>query len=159
MRGKVTLVLLLAVAPACPGPVADQQQGAGFVDRTDFAGLDFENHTGKKTAKDYIVEAKGGGALVLDYDRDGDMDFYVIDGNEYEVDGRGNVRSRTAHPEARNRLLRNEGDWRFTDVTEAAGVGDRNPLGLRHVNRKPGVLAQSPPGGDEFKLSWVAQSG
>ncbi len=132
-RGPLAALALLALLAACgdapspapsPGPVSRTGEPTGFVDRTEDAGLTFVNHTGKASRKDFIVEAKGGGSLVLDYDRDGDMDIYVIDGNTYEVDSEGNVVSRTTTPEARNRLLRNDGNWRFTDVTAAAGVGD-----------------------------------
>ncbi len=131
MRTPLPAGLLLALCAAACSPASGPSpgpgpEGRGFVDRTAHAGFTFENHTGKKTAKDFIVEAKGGGALVLDYDGDGDLDLYVIDGNTYRVDERGVVRSRTTTPGAHNRLLRNDGNWRFTDVTEAAGVGDRS---------------------------------
>ncbi|MHC4469397.1 MAG: CRTAC1 family protein [Planctomycetota bacterium] len=120
--------------PAKSGPdpksagtdVADDvpADATGFIDRTKRAGFTFKNHTGKEDQKDFIVEAKGGGALVLDYDQDGDMDIYVVDGNTYDMDDQGNVLSRATHPDARNRLMRNDGNWRFTDVTKEAGVGD-----------------------------------
>jgi hypothetical protein len=134
MRRAVSLALLSMwfLVSGC-GPdeaakpsVPPSQEATGFVDRTDHAGFHFVNHTGKPTRKDYIVESKGGGGLCLDYDRDGDIDLYVVDGNTYETDAEGNVVSRTSTPEARNRLLRNDGGWRFTDVTEEAGVGDRS---------------------------------
>jgi len=104
-----------------PGP-----DDTGFFDRAPYAGITFRNHTGKDEAKDYIVEAKGGGALVLDYDGDGDIDIYVVDGNRYKVGPKGDVISRTDHPDAYNRLLRNDGGWKFTDVTKASGLGDRS---------------------------------
>ncbi len=46
------------------------------------------------------------GVAVFDFDRDGDLDFYV-----------------TAEAEHSNRLYRNDGDGTFTDVAEHAGVG------------------------------------
>jgi hypothetical protein len=101
-------------------------EGTGFVDRAAYAGITAENHTGKAERKDFIVEAKGGGAIVIDYDGDGDVDLYIVDGNTYQVDGEGNVVDRSTHPDAMNRLYRNHGGWRFTDVTAEAGVGDRS---------------------------------
>lgn len=98
----------------------------GFVDRSADCGIDFVNHTGRARNKRYIVEAKGGGILSLDYDGDGRLDLYVVDGNMYRLDPDGNVLTRTANPEAGNRLYRNLGSWRFEDVTEKAGVGDRS---------------------------------
>ncbi|HID11639.1 MAG TPA: CRTAC1 family protein [Candidatus Latescibacteria bacterium] len=65
----------------------------------------------------YIVEAKGGGAAVfLDYDNDGWMDIYIVNGSKLEGFPPGR--------EPRNVLYRNNGDGTFTDVTEEAGVGD-----------------------------------
>jgi len=104
-----------------PGP-----DDNGFFNRAPFAGMTFRNHTGKDLVKDYIVEAKGGGALVLDYDGDGDIDIYVVDGNQYKVGPKGDVVSRTDHPDAYNRMLRNDGGWNFTDVTKETGLGDRS---------------------------------
>ena len=61
----------------------------------------------------------GQGAAVGDYDSDGDLDVYLVTAN--------------GHP---NRLFRNElrpsGTARFTDVTEAAGVGDTGLGRLAH---------------------------
>jgi hypothetical protein len=68
----------------------------------------------------YIVDAKGAGGAWLDYDGDGDPDFYLAQG--------GNPgKSREGPPD---QLLRNDGDPdgdgvpRFTDVTEGSGLGD-----------------------------------
>ncbi|RKY57902.1 MAG: hypothetical protein DRP95_06485, partial [Candidatus Latescibacterota bacterium] len=65
----------------------------------------------------YIVEAKGGGAAVfLDYNGDGWMDIYIVNGSKLEGFPPGQ--------EPRNVLYRNNGDGTFTDVTEESGVGD-----------------------------------
>jgi hypothetical protein len=71
----------------------------------------------------FIPESNGCGAAWLDYDGDGDLDIYMVNGNGIEaIDGGARLRYL---PDAANRLYRNDGDWRFTDVTEKAGVGDR----------------------------------
>ena len=60
------------------------------------------------------------GVVVADYDRDGDIDLYLSRGNVGYADGswvRG--KSNDVH---RNQLLRNDGNWRFTDVTEETGT-------------------------------------
>ncbi len=111
------------VSPA-RAPGSARRLPAGFVDRAPGSGLSFVNHTGVFERKTWLIEAKGGGVLCLDYDGDGDVDVYGVDGNSFRLDGEGNVLTRRANPEAGNRLYRNEGGWRFTDVTEAAGVGD-----------------------------------
>jgi len=79
----------------------------------DSCGFGPVNHTGRKTQKDWIAEAKGGGILVLDYDGDGDEDLFFVDGNSIEGE---------PYPDAGSRLYRNDGGMRFTDVTEESGI-------------------------------------
>ena len=134
LRGGLLLglapALLLLLAPSCGDDPGD---GSGatpptpetvFVDRADDTGVDFVNHTGVPGEKKWLFESKGGGILVLDYDGDGRVDLYAVDGNSIELDESGRLVSRTANPAAGNRLYRNLGDWKFRDVTEEAGVGD-----------------------------------
>jgi len=87
-----------------------------FVDVTEEAGITIETTSGGEE-KRYIVEAKGGGAATfLDYDDDGWMDIYIVNGSRLEGFPPGE--------EPRNVLYRNNGDGTFTEVTEEAGVGD-----------------------------------
>ncbi len=86
-----------------------------FVDIAEQAGLHLENVCGNREKK-YIVEAKGGGMASFDYDNDGDLDLYVINGSKLEGFAAGQ--------EPRNALYRNEGDGTFRDVAEQAGVAD-----------------------------------
>ncbi len=125
----VALSLALAAAGAgCgrrePGGPRRPALPAGFVDRAREAGLTFENHTGVFAEKPFLILSKGGGCLCLDYDGDGDLDLYFVDGNSFLYDPARRTLTRRANPRAGNRLLRNDGGWRFTDVTAAAGVGD-----------------------------------
>ena len=53
---------------------------------------------------------------LLDYDRDGDEDIYFLNGSP--------LPGTKATEPPRNALYRNDGNWKFTDVTERAGVGD-----------------------------------
>jgi len=71
------------------------------------------NHTGIPDDKLWIAEAMGGAVLLFDYDLDGDIDILFVDGN---------VVDRPPIPEARTRLFRNDGNFRFTDVTKEAGI-------------------------------------
>ena len=54
-----------------------------FVDVAQQAGLDGRNVSGKPQ-KTYIIESKGGGAGLFDYDNDGYLDAYLINGSSFE---------------------------------------------------------------------------
>lgn len=64
-----------------------------------------------------------------DYDADGDVDVYVCSyGNTYETFGDTSTPTpwHDANNGAPNTLLRNDGDWKFTDVTAEVGLDDNN---------------------------------
>lgn len=86
-----------------------------FADATGSSGIDFVHFDGA-SGRRYIVEYVSGGVALLDYDNDGLLDIYLLDG----------ARLPGSDPKTppRNRLYRNEGNWRFTDVTDETGVGD-----------------------------------
>ena len=92
-----------------PPPPAPPAAGL-FVDVAVDVGLT-RVHTGGGPDKGYIVEAKGGGVAALDFDDDGDIDIYWVNGATLEAPHRGGG----------NALYRNDGD-RFTDVAEAQGT-------------------------------------
>ncbi len=66
--------------------------------------------------KPHLLESGGSGLALLDYDGDGDMDLYLVNG--WRLDGSEVIEK------GANRLYRNRGDGRFEDVTHEAGVGD-----------------------------------
>ncbi len=85
-------------------------------DVTAQSGITFV-HTDGGSGRRYIVETVSAGLALFDYDMDGDIDIYFLNGSPLpgtEVDS-----------PPTNRLYRNDGDFHFTDVTEQAGVGDR----------------------------------
>jgi len=86
-----------------------------FVDAAPAAGLTVRNVSGERE-KTMIIEAKGGGIGFLDYDGDGYLDVYVINGNTFAQP--------RPQPPPSNRLYRNNRDGTFVDVSVAAGVGD-----------------------------------
>jgi hypothetical protein len=63
----------------------------------------------------YILESMSSGAALFDYDNDGDLDLYIVNGWTLEGFPPGSGPT--------SRLYRNDGNWRFTDVTAQAGVG------------------------------------
>ena len=69
-------------------------------------------------AKKLITETTGSGAAFFDYDGDGAIDLYVVNGQTLEEAGSGGGG-------APDQLFRNLGNGEFLEVTEEAGVGDR----------------------------------
>ena len=68
---------------------------------------------GEEDHKDYILETVGCGCAFLDYDNDGWMDIFVLNGNRLRGVPQGTT----------SRLYRNNRDGTFADVTEKAGLG------------------------------------
>ena len=102
-----TLNFLAAVAHA---DIAVQ-----FVDITAEAGITFKHINGASDRKFYL-ETMGSGAAFLDYDNDGDLDLYIVNGAPLPGFETSDLPT--------NLLYKNNGDGTFTDVTAAAGVGD-----------------------------------
>jgi hypothetical protein len=65
-------------------------------------------------SKDHILESGGNGVALFDYDGDGRLDIYVITAFELS-----DQREKIAH---HNALYRNEGNWRFRDVSKGSGL-------------------------------------
>ena len=86
-----------------------------FIDVTAEAGIAFRHINGAADRKFYL-ETMGAGAAFFDYDNDGDLDLYIVNG--------ASLPGFEAAAPPRNGLYQNDGDGTFTDVTEAAGVGD-----------------------------------
>ena len=78
-------------------------------------GIHFQ-HTDGRSGEKYFVETLGSGAAWFDYDQDGDLDIYFVNGADLPE-------MRSDVPPT-NALYRNNGDGSFTDVTSDAGVGD-----------------------------------
>lgn len=93
-----------------------------FTDITKQAGIDFRYTFGDYTYEN-ILESSGSGVTVFDYDNDGDLDLYMLNGTYLEgiSDPEGRVFKHTP-----NRLYRNNGDGTFTEVSELAGIDDRH---------------------------------
>ena len=101
-----------------------------FVDAALESGIDFRHFLGT-TGEFIFPEVIGSGVAVFDYDSDGDLDIYALQGGMLK-EGLGAADSTippldgSAVPS--NRLFRNElierGTLFFTDVTAASGLGD-----------------------------------
>lgn len=107
-----------------PQPERRASEGSGsaapetrpvFVDVTARVGLEFHHEAGR-TGRYYYPEVMGAGCALFDFDGDGDLDVYFVNGNRLPPE--------PPLPSITNVLYRNDGDGTFTDVTAAAGVGD-----------------------------------
>ena len=83
-----------------------------FVDVTEEAGLFFKHTNGARSQK-YFPETMCGGGMFWDYDNDGNLDIYLVNGNWLDADT-------TDKPV--NALYHNEGDGYFREVGSQAGV-------------------------------------
>jgi len=85
-----------------------------FVDIAETVGLTTPTWCGRPD-KPHILESNGTGLGLIDFDRDGDLDLYLVNGWRLE----GN----TVVERGRDALFRNDGGGVFVEVTEAAGLG------------------------------------
>jgi hypothetical protein len=93
--------------------VADE----AFRDVTQESGIRFQLEVGYAAGKKHLFETMVGGAAWLDYDGDGLLDLFIVQGHSNS--------DRAGRPGAETDVLyRNRGDGTFEDVTARAGVGD-----------------------------------
>lgn len=96
-------------------------QGDKFVDITAQSGVHFDGkafHTDKK----YLLETMGSGAAVFDYDNDGRLDIFLVNGAPLsDPTPVGTIPTKTG-PAYWNRLYHQKMDGTFEDVTEKAGL-------------------------------------
>ncbi|MEE8104183.1 MAG: VCBS repeat-containing protein, partial [Planctomycetota bacterium] len=98
--------------PSTAGNVA---AGVAYTDVTNSAGIDIE-HVSGAYGKKLLPETMGGGVGVFDYDNDGKLDLLFVQGRYWD----GHVPAGASQPTLK--LYRNLGNWKFQDVTEAAGL-------------------------------------
>ncbi|MCW5978784.1 MAG: CRTAC1 family protein [Bryobacteraceae bacterium] len=93
-----------------------------FTDVTSEAGVTFRHSYGDHHL-DNIVEGTGAGVCVFDYNGNGFLDIYFVNGAWTK--GVSENRGRDLRDKLSNQLFKNNGDGTFTDVTEASGTGDK----------------------------------
>src|SRR5271156_1906741 len=91
--------------PSGPAPL-----GYTIRDVARAAGLDFVQVCGGETGKTYILETTGSGVAMIDYDNDGWVDIFLVNGSRLPTAPGDQIPG--------NKLFRNNRDGTFTDVTQ-----------------------------------------
>jgi hypothetical protein len=100
-------------ASALPKPkFSGRPWGAAFTDVAAAAGVRFTFTSGDPIQKKLVIEANGSGVALLDYDSDGRLDLFLVNGSKLTPFPPGQAPT--------NRLYRNVGAGKFADVTQAA---------------------------------------
>ncbi len=125
-RGAVLLIIMLAGCGDDPATPEDPQvlspnptisDDFCFEDVTEDSGVKFHTVCGG-SEKDYVLEVNGCGVALLDYDSDGDLDLFFVNGSRLPPPyGDG-----PPSPPPSDALYRNLGDMKFEDVTREAGL-------------------------------------
>ncbi len=108
------------LAPSAAAQKSAAPRAVTFVNEA-AAGLRFTHWNGASPEK-YVLETMGSGAAFLDYNNDGWLDIYLVNG--------GGVPGHAPPAPVRNALYRNKGDGTFVDVTTQAGVGGNGHYGM-----------------------------
>ena len=101
--------------------VAAASSVSSFVDVTQRFGINFQ-YQSSHTTKKYLLETMGAGVALLDYDNDGRLDIFLVNGAPLaDPTPKGTIPQKT---DSRywNRLYHQKFDGTFEDVTEKAGL-------------------------------------
>ena len=108
MKGTLPWVIA-GLAAAIPVAVAAAERDAPFVDAAAGSGLEFRHFNGM-TGQLWFVEMMGSGAALFDYDNDGDLDAWLVQGNPLapEKEGGRLLFPPPSPPPLSDRLFRND---------------------------------------------------
>ena len=126
------LPLFLAMVVSSAFSVIAQRDSAGteeqarkifpkFIETSSALGINFRNMA-SHTSKKYLIETMGAGVALFDYDNDGRLDIFVVNGAPLtDPTPKGAIPLKTG-PQYWNRLYHQKPDGMFEDVTEKAGL-------------------------------------
>ena len=128
MRISLSLAALALTAgalapPQSSGPSADHvvSTPGSFVDLTSSLGVHFQ-YLASHTSRKYLPETMGAGVALFDYDNDGRLDVFLVNGAPLaDPTAKGTVPEKSG-PKYWNRLFHQKVDGTFEDVTEKAGL-------------------------------------
>jgi hypothetical protein len=96
-------------------PALEAAIGVNFINVAKEAGLNAKTVYGGEHKNKYLLETTGCGVAFYDYDNDGWLDIFLVNGRRLEAPAAGQ--------EPMSHLFKNNRDGTFTDVTAKAGVG------------------------------------
>jgi enediyne biosynthesis protein E4 len=124
LLGFSLIVLLIGAAAARqtgPASGSDKPIAGKFTDVTPALGVHF-NYLSSHTPKHYLLETMGGGVALFDYDNDGRLDIFLVNGAPLQdPTPKGSIPQKTG-ANYWNRLYHQKPDGTFEDVTEKAGL-------------------------------------
>ena len=122
MKTRIAHTLLLAGLGAYTQSSAILGETVASVDATRRANIRFVHSFGNQGMSS-ILGATGSGCLFFDYDNDGFMDLYAVNGSYLEGINEEPEDENTVE-NLQNQLFRNQGDGTFADLTAPTGTGD-----------------------------------
>ena len=100
-----------------PPGLGTEVQSPPFVEGAAAAGITYYYESGAVHRRLFIADTMGGGVGLIDFDADGWLDIYLVNGCALPFD--------TLSPPAPNLMYRNQRDGTFRDVTGSAGVAGK----------------------------------
>jgi len=114
--------LLASLAYGCQNTLgAASGTHRGFEEIARKSGVTFK-HNASRTTRKYLPEAMGSGTAMFDYNQDGRLDLFFVNGAALRDPMPAGAPPDKSDPRFWNRLYRNNADGAFTDVTEASGL-------------------------------------
>ena len=113
-RGRSVVLAAIIAWMLIAFPAAQAPLGFSFTDIAPRAGLTAKTIYGGERTNKYLLETTGCGAAAFDYDNDGLLDIFLVNGTTLEGFPPG--------AEPTSHLYRNKGDGTFEDVTARAGL-------------------------------------
>ena len=110
----ILFILHAVLKPSFAQPVPSRNQDVRFTDVTAELGIEFR-HINGESGKKHFIEPIGSGVALFDFDNDGDLDLYFVNGSD--------LPGISSSIPPTNRFYRND-DGAFTDITDKASVGN-----------------------------------
>ncbi len=111
--GPTIVGLALAWFTAAQLTTSQTPASVQFVNASTQSGIDFQHVNGASPDR-HLYEIMSGGGLFFDYDNDGWLDVFLVDG--------GSLINAATNKTARHRLYRNRGNGTFQDVSASSGI-------------------------------------